>query len=998
MKNMIRFLCCILFVSLGLMLNITQAQEVVTINGSVSDTDGQTLPGVNIVIKGTTKGTSTDINGNFTIEVLKGNVLEFSYVSYLNKEIEVGDQTTINVTMETDIKALDEVVVIGYGTIKKKDLTGAVSVVSAEDFNKGNITSAQELLVGKTAGVVITTNSGAPGSGSTIRIRGGSSLNASNEPLIIIDGVPLDRHIVGGSSNLLSAINPNDIENVTILKDASSTAIYGARASNGVILITTKKGQAGKPLVLSYNGSSSISAPIAFIDVYSGDEYRAMAPTIPDADPKLLNKLGDANTDWQDEIYRTGVSHTHNLGVSGAYKILPYRVSLGYTDQKGILENTDMQRITGTVSLNPTFFKKSLKVNVNAKIMSTKNNFGDYRAIGSAVSMDPTQSVMDTTVETAGYFQWPTYGANLGTPNPVEQALEVDNESDVLKFIGNVNIQYDIPYINGLNANVNLATDYSEGTGYNNRPVTSPSTLTAPLKNGRLQDYKHTFKNNLLDFYFNYKQIGAIHNVDVTAGYSWEHHEREGDNYVRGIVDELNKYEMTDSSYYITEKYLASFFGRMNYTLMDKYLLTGTIRYDGSSLFNKEDRWGLFPSAALAWKIHEEEFLKDVRVISQLKLRVGWGITGQQEIMNTDYPAQAIYVEASAGSYYKLGGEFLPTLRPNPYDPHIKWEETTTQNIALDFGLYDGRISGTIDVYQRVTDDLINEVTIPSGSNFSNTLTTNVGSLENTGYEINLNVIPLSKPDMSLELGLNFTHNKTEITKLLITDDPDYIGVLYGDAFTGYNQVSRVGSAPYSFFVNKQVYDTDGNPIEGLYEDLSGEGGVVSGDDLDKYVLNDPAPDYTMGLSFRFNYKQFDFSGSARANIGNYVQNRVASGSSYDQMQQIGYWKNMPTYLDDSKFISRQFTSDYFIHNASFLKLDNITAAYTFINLVSKLNLGISFTVQNVFTITKYEGLDPEVGLNPGLDINDPGDDVVGIDNNLYPRPRIYTIGLNLNY
>lgn len=980
------------------MLNIVQAQEVVTINGSVTDTDGQTLPGVNIIIKGTTKGTSTDINGNYTLEVLKGNILEFSYVGHLNKEIEVGDQITINVTMETDIKALDEVVVIGYGTVKKKDLTGAVSVVNSEDFNKGNITSAQELLVGKTAGVLITTDNGAPVSGATIRIRGGSSLNASNDPLIIVDGVPLDRYKVGGSSNILSAINPNDIDNITILKDASSTAIYGARASNGVIIITTKKGQAGEPLVLSYNGSTSISTLTKFVDLYTGDEYRAMAPTIPDADTGLLNLLGNANTNWQDEIFGTGVSHTHNLSISGAYKILPYRVSLGYTDQTGILENTDMQRITGAVSLNPTFFEESLKVNVNAKIMSSKNNFGDYGALGSAVSMDPTQPVMDGTEETAGYFQWPTYGANLGTPNPVEQALEVDNKADVLKFIGDVNVQYDIPYINGLYANVSLATDYSEGTGYNNRPVTSPSVLTAPL-NGRLQNYDHTFKNNLLDFYFNYKkQIGTIHNVDVTAGYSWEHHEREGENYTHGIVDEFNDYQMTDSSYYITEKYLASFFGRMNYTLMDKYLLTGTVRYDGSSLFNKEDRWGLFPSVALAWRINEEAFLKDVNFISQLKLRISWGITGQQEITSSDYPSQAIYVVASEGSYYPIGGRFLPTLRPNAYDPHIKWEETTTQNIALDFGFLNGRITGTIDFYKRFTEDLINSVTIPSGSNFSNTLLTNIGSLENLGYEINLNVIPLSKPDMSLELGFNFTHNKTEITKLLITDDPDYIGVLYGDAFTGYNQVSRVGSAPYSFFVNKQVYDTDGNPIEGLYEDLSGEGGGVSGDDLDKYVLHDPAPDYTMGLSFRFNYKQFNLSGSSRANIGNYVLNRVASGSSYDQMQQIGYWKNMPKYLDDSKFIARQFTSDYFVHNASFLKLDNITAAYTFVNLVSKLNLGISFTVQNVFTITKYEGLDPEVGVDKGLNINDPGDDVVGIDNNYYPRPRIYTIGLSLNY
>ncbi len=977
----------VLILLLSLLLgNFAMAQQTV-LSGKVTDSSsGESLPGVSIVVKGTTNGTITNLDGNFTLSTKRGDVIQFSFVGYVKQEIVSQGQKNLNVALVTDREELNEVVVIGYGTVKKSDATGSVSTVSSKDFSKGAITSPQDLLVGKSAGVVITTAGGAPGSGATIRIRGGSSLNASNDPLIIIDGVPIANDNISGSSNFLSFVNPNDIETFTVLKDASSTAIYGSRASNGVILITTKKGKVGSAMRITYDGNTSVASAIKYLDVYSGDQMRQIAldhKSLYGADS--FTKLGAENTNWQKEIFRTAISSDHNISASGALKSLPYRVSLGYTDQNGILKNTGMKRITGSVSLDPSFLKGDLKVSMNAKGMNTNTNFGDAGAVGSATQMDPTQPVKDGNAKSDGYFQWPNYGANLGTPNPVEQLMGSDNTSNVKRVIANVQLDYKIPYITGLRANLNLATDYTESKGHNNRPTTSPSRLTAPLAWGKLSDYNGKNYNNLLDFYLNYsKDLSQIKSkIDATAGYSWQHFERKGDSYTRGIEDATHPYQKSDSSSFITENYLVSFFGRLNYTLMDRYLLTFTVRDDGSSRFAKGNQWGLFPSAAFAWKINEESFLKNVKTVSDLKLRLGWGVTGQQDIGN-DYPAQARYMLASAGNYYPIGGQYLPTLRPSAYDPDIKWEETTTQNIGLDFGFLKNRITGSIDLYNRVTDNLLNTVTIPSGSNFSNTLLTNVGSLENKGAEFSLNLTPISTKDMSLTLGFNVTYNVNKITKLLSSDDPNYIGILYGDAFSGLKQVTRVGYPAYSYFLNKQVYDPNGSPIEGLYVDLSGKGGTVNGNTADQYIYHNPVADYLVGFSARFNYKNFDLSASSRGSIGNYVYNQVAAGSTYDQLYTNGSWRNAPTFLSDTKFVKRQFTSDYYVDNASFFKLDNISAGYLIEKLTDKLSARISFTVQNALTITKYKGIDPEVSG--------------GIDNNFYPRPRNFVLGLSLTY
>lgn len=970
----------LLFAILG--FNLAYAQQK-TISGKVTDADsGEPLPGVTIVVKGTTNGTITNFDGNFSLQAEEGQTLAFSFIGYTTQNVEIGTTSEINLQLQPTVESLEEVVVIGYGQVKKEDATGSVTSVSADDFNKGNITSAQDLLVGKASGVVITSSGGAPGSGSTIRIRGGSSLNASNDPLIIIDGIPISNDNVSGSANFLSFVNPNDIESMSVLKDASATAIYGSRASNGVIIITTKKGKAGRPMQISADIKTSISTPIEYVDVYSGDEIRSIAASKPELySAENLDLLWTENTNWQDEIFRTAVSQESNVSITGTLKDIPYRASVGYNNQNGILENTSMKRLTGSLSIDPILLDGDLRVNLNVKAMTTDNNFGDTGAISSAISMDPTKPVYDDTQSgSAGYFQWANYGASLGTANPVEQAMAVDNRSDVNRVVANAQLNYKLPFVDGLRANLNIATDYSKGEGHNIRPVTSPTTLTGD-RNGSKNTYDATYKNNLIEFYLNYKKdLEGINSViDATAGYSWQHFEEDSYSFTTSIGEDSQN-DSESSSF--TENYLVSFFGRINYTLADKYLLTFTLRDDGSSRFIDDNKWGLFPSAAFAWKISDENFLKTSNTISNLKLRLGWGVTGQQDI-GDDYPAQATYVQSSIGSYYQINGEYIPTLRPDAYDPDIKWEETTTYNAGIDFGIFDDRLAGAVDVYFRETEDLLNEVTIPTQSNFSNTLLTNVGSLENKGIELSLDWRAISKKDMALNIGFNISYNKTEVTKLNLSDDPDY-QVLYGDAFTGEKQVTMVGHAPYSFYVNKQVYYADGTPIEGMYVDLSGDGGTVSGDNNDKYIYHDPTADLLMGLSARFSYKNFDASFSSRFSIGNYVYNQVAASASYDQMYQIGYWKNMPRYLNETQFVSRQFTSDHFVSNASFFKLDNVNVGYTLDGLGGRMIPRLSFSVQNVLTITDYEGLDPEVDG--------------GIDNNFYPRPRTFMLGIGFTY
>jgi len=984
-----------------LTLSVSAQQKVIT--GKVTDKGGLPVPGVTIVVKaadGAVTGTVTDIDGKYNVNVAPDiKVLYYSFVGMKSTTETINNRTVINVVLLEDAVSVDEVVVIGYGTVKKSDATGAVSTVSAKDFNKGGITSPQDLIVGKSAGTVITSAGGAPGSGSTIRIRGGSSMSASNDPLIIIDGFPVSNSGISGLANPLSTINPNDIETFTVLKDASATAIYGSRASNGVILITTKKGVIGKPMQINYNGTMSVNTVPKYMDVMSGDELRALALDLASKSAVglsmgSLTRLGQENTDWQKQIYRTAIAHDQNISISGGLKNMPYRASFGYSDQDGILKTTNMERSTLAIGVDPMFFDNHLKVSLNLKGSYTNQNFGNSGAVGSAVAFDPTQPVYNGNTKFGGYYTWvnlsdvlpdgsmnPNGSPNpIGVSNPVALLNQTDNKSTVQRSLGNVQFDYKFHFLPELRANMNLGYDYFTTKGHNN--ATDNAAFTFRNGIGQKQDYTQDGKTQLFDFYLNYvKDIESIKSrVDVTGGYSWQHFYKSGSSFNRNG----DGTQVSDNSKFINENYLVSFFGRLNYTFMDRYLLTATIRDDGSSRFSKANRWGIFPAAAFAWKIKDESFLKNTAVVSDLKLRLGWGITGQQDIGN-DFPYLPVYRGSTATAQYQFGNTFYNTLRPNPYDANIKWEETTTYNVGLDFGFMNNRITGTIDAYKRQTKDLLNFIPIAAGSNFSNFLTTNVGDLENKGVELSLNGLVVTNKDWNWSIGFNAAYNENKITKLTKTDDPNYAGVDVGTIGGGVGntiQNQRVGFPVNSFFVFQQVYGSNGMPIEGLYVDRTGKGGTITSNNLNKYHYNKPAPDVTLGINSRVAYKNMDFSFAGRANIGNYAYNNVASGALYSTVyNQSGFFNNIPKLVNNAKFTNTQYFSDFYVENASFFKMDNMSVGYNFDQYVKAR---LSFTVQNVFTITKYKGLDPEVDG--------------GIDNNFYPRPRVFVLGVNLTF
>ncbi|SMD37266.1 iron complex outermembrane recepter protein [Reichenbachiella faecimaris] len=981
------------------------------VSGTIKDAEsGEAIPGVNVIAKGTSNGVVTDIDGNYSLQVEENTVLVISYVGFETQEIKVGTQSIIDVSLGYDVSQLGEVVVIGYGEVDRGDVTGSVIAVDSDDFNKGAISTPQELLIGKVPGVVITSQGGAAGTGSTIRIRGGSSLRANNDPLIVIDGMPLESRGISGMANPLATINPNDIETFTVLKDASATAIYGSRASNGVILITTKQGSQGK-MTVSYNGNVSVGVPVKTLDVYSGDEYRAIVNervTNDLLDDNALVNLGSENTNWQDAIYENAVSTDHNVSVGGNIQGVPVRGSVGYTNQNGILKNNNMERTSFTLSASPTLLDGDLTMNINAKGSFIQNNFSNPDAIGSAVSFDPTQPIMNGNTRYGGYFAWTNHDPalvmdpeaapiNIATHNPVAQLNYRDNTSSAQRYILGGKFDYRMPFLPALKATLNLGMDYYDSQGDDVVNPLASWSEREPAQN--IKHYEQTRKNNLLDFYLNYnKTFGGDHKVDLTGGYSYQHFHVSGN-------DSNKSWDETDAGAdtvsYKREYFLLSFFGRMNYTLKDKYLVTATVRNDRSSRFGEDARSGIFPAVAVAWKLNEEGFLNGADFLSELKIRAGWGQTGQQDIGDDNrsfYPYIPTYTGSQQGAYYQFGNSFYATQRPNPYDANIKWETTTTQNIGLDFGFLNGRFSGSVDLYKRETEDLINEIPIAAGSNFSNFLITNVGSLENKGVEVALTAGIISTPDLSWEISGNLTYNVNEITKLTQIDDPSYPGYNTGeiDGGVGNNvQINSVGHPVNTFYLFSQVYGQDGMPIEGLYVDKTGEGGVVSGNELNKYYLNNPAPEYLIGISSKVRYKSFDFSFSGRLNLNNYVYNNNASSKALYQnlYNQAGYTANILTAVEETEFTTAQYWSDIYMEDASFFRMDNISVGYNFDKIFSdQLNGRISFTVQNAFVITDYSGLDPEINSGSKLGPN------VGIDNNIYPRPRTYMLGINLNF
>jgi iron complex outermembrane receptor protein len=990
----------ILFLFLGLGFFISASAQEVSVTGTVTDAEtGDPLPGVTVVIQGTQQGTITQVDGTYNVSVPEDAILAFSFIGYNSQEISVAGQNQIDVALEPATLGLDEVVVIGYGSVKKEDLTGSVTAVDASKLNKGLATSPSDLISGKIAGVSVVSSGGAPGAGSMIRIRGGSSMSATNDPLIVIDGVPVDNASgVSGMSDPLSSIHPNDIATFTVLKDASATAIYGSRASNGVIIITTKEGRKGE-MRIAYDGNFSVSTDKGTVDVMNAENFRQYVTNLYGSDSEQAQALGDASTDWQDQIFQTALSTDHNISFSGDFKNIPYRVSVGYTNEEGILKTSNMERTTGSLNVSPKFLNDRLSVKLNVKGVYNTNSFADQGAIGSATQFDPTQPVYSDSPYGNGYYMSLKEDGtpiDIGLANPVAVLDQREDESVVYRSIGNVQLDYEFLALDGLKANLNVGYDVSESDGdvfvQDNSPM---SYVWGTYKSGwgENRDYYQLKRNYLLDFYLNYNKEVNNHHFDVMGGYSWQKFYREENNkypYSEAMAQQEGAEFYKDGDDYSTEAYVISFFGRLNYNFMQKYLFTFTLRNDGSSRFSPDNQWGLFPSAALAWKISNESFLSGSDVLSDLKLRLSYGITGQQSLGQGDYPWMGRYNYSNAGANYFFGDSMVRLLRPVAFDENLKWEETTTYNIGLDYGFLDNRVSGTLDFYYRETEDLLNTVAIPAGTNFSNQLLTNVGELTNRGFEFSVTGRPIVGKDLSWNLSYNIAYNENEIKKLTVNDDPDYEGVIYGgiDGGTGNNiLIHQVGNPAGSFYVFEQVYDEEGRPVEGAYVDQNDDGVIT---EKDRIAYKKSAPDFTMGLSSQLNYKNWDFNFSLRAHLGNYAYNNVQSNresynTTYDPS---GFLKNRLNSALYTDFENVRYRSSYYIQEASFLKMDNISLGYTFEDLglwKENQRARVSFTVENPFVVTDYDGLDPEFG-------ND------GIDNNIYPNPRIFILGLSFNF
>ena len=1018
---------------LGLFLSVGAFAQI-DVKGHVKDAQGEAVIGATVRVVGTQTATVTDFDGNFALKADQGADITVTYVGYQDATVKAAPNLVI--TLREDAAVLNEVVVIGYGQVKKSDLTGSVTAMRPDSKNKGVVVNPQDMIAGKVAGVNITSNDGAPGSGAMIRIRGGSSLNASNDPLIVIDGLAMDNEGVKGLSNPLSMINPADIESFNVLKDASATAIYGSRGSNGVIIITTKKGRKGALAPqISYSGSLTISNNKKTLEVMDGDEYRAFITKMYGAGSIPVSALGTANTNWQDEIFRTAISHDHNVTVAGAVKNLPYRVSVGYTGQQGTLKTSDFKRVTASLNLNPSFFNDHLTMNLNAKGMYAETQYADGGAVGAAVYYDPTQdphaftseyhkqmlgSDYDKTLSNfGGYFQWPAvanydgdtswpygYNSTANIANPLSLLYGRDQHARSRSFIGSADIDYKVHGFEDLRLHLTLGADISKGIETTN----NERWYTGSWYYGSNGDETILKRNHQLSAYAQYyKDFAKIHHFDIMGGYEWQHFWRDQKNDYVGTYPSTSP-KWTDPStsplgdavnerphtpyHFRTDSYLVSFFGRTNYSLLDRYMITATIRHDGSSRF--KEHWSTSPSVALAWKINEEPFLKSVEALSELKLRLSWGQMPQQAGAIPDYSWIPTYsMNTGTDSFYPVAGDGT-LYRPDNYTPNLKWEKTTSYNVGFDWGIFNQRLSGTIDVYYRKTTDLLNYAPTKALSAYRNQAWQNIGSLENKGIEATISWKPVQTKDWFWKLDYNITYNKNEITDLSgVSEDGSPVpntGIKIG--VDRYLQYQQVGHPINSFYVFQQAYDSNGNPIENAVVDRNGDGQITQ---ADKYFYKSPAAPVTMGLASRVEYKNFDFSFSLRASLGNYVYNNNEQGMANVNSTEV--WKSSLLYMNNYTYeaVNRNWQtyqitsqlSDFYVHNASFLKCDNITLGYSFNDLFKSasyhgLSGRLSVAAQNVFTITKYDGLDPEVGN--------------GFDSNMYPRPFSVVVGLNLNF
>ena len=975
---------CLLCIALLGTVSPAFAQEGKKITGHVVDDTNEPLIGASILVVGTSTGVITDLDGNFNIIVPSGaTALQISYVGYETVTVPVPSGNTVNVKMKSDAQMLSDVVVIGYGTQRKSDLTGSVSNVSSKDFNSGLISSPEQLINGKVSGVQIMSNSGSPTAGSTIRIRGGASLNASNDPLIVLDGVPLEAGgISGNTGNFLSLINPSDIESMTILKDASSTAIYGSRASNGVIIITTKKGSNDR-MKVSLSTTNSIQTRTKLADMLSHDEFVDVINSRGTDAQRAL--LGTSNTDWNDQIYQNAFGTDNNVSIAGRLaKNFPIRVSIGYYNQSGLLKTDKAERLTGSVSLSPSFFDDHLKVNVNVKGSVNNNRFAETGAIWAAATYNPTLPVYSGNHAFGGYLEALD---NVGEPvnaavlNPLGYIKQNKSTSKVTRFVGNADVDYRVHFLPDLKFHATLGYDYAEGKGKVYVPAEAMQYYTTGGRDYSYGPQKNT--NRLLTTYLNYNKYldSWKSNIDATVGYDYQFWKSTSPLY-----SELNTLGAVQSTSAATDQRhaLISYYARLNYTFDSRYMLTATVRRDGTSRFNKDNRWGTFPSVALAWRVSEEAFLKDNTVLSNLKLRASYGVTGQQDGIG-NYNYLPVYTYRQTGAEVQFGNQFINTYRPEAYVSDLKWETTTSWNAGFDFGFLKDRISGSFDFYTRKTEDLLATVAAPAGSTFDKTILTNVGNVDSKGIEVTLNATPIQTKDWNWDVSFNMTWQKMKVKNLSLVESSAVTNTAVGPWIDGYQfQVLSEGYEPYMFYVYHQLYDEKtGKPIEGAYADLNDDG-VIDSNDLYRY--KSPAPDFIYGFSTSLRYKKWTLSTSLRANVGNYVYNGMAMNTgawstvSYNTYQ----LNNLNSSYLKTGFQNRQYLSDYYIENASFLKMDNLSLAYNFGRICKWFSMNASVMVQNVFCITKYTGVDPEV---PN-----------GMDVSFYPRPRTYSLSLGFEF
>jgi len=954
----------LLFLSLGAF-----AQQ--SVSGLITDSSGTPLPGVNVIIQGTNIGVSSDFDGNYQINVDNGQILVFSYIGYDSVELTVNGANQ-DVKMTESDSELDEVVVIGYGTVRKKDLTGAVDLVTEKNFAKGSVVSPQQLIRGKVAGVSIVSNSGAPGDDSNVLIRGIGSLNLNSNPLYVVDGIPLDSGGVGGSRSPLNAINPADIEAISILKDASATAIYGSRAANGVVLITTKKGKTGD-LKFNFSSRSSSFTPIDFVDVLNATQFKYAVQATGVSD--YISRLGSNDTDWQKEIYETARAQNNSFSVSGGLLNMPFRASLGYTDQDGILMGDNFNRMTGSFNIAPSLLDGDLRANVNVRFVRSENDFANRGAIGSAVFFDPTKPVFGSSSNYGGYYTWlDSTGKKLALSptNPLALLNLSDDESTVDRIITNLKLDYDLP-IDGLIATVNAGYDNSKGEGFSSQDKNMPTDAAG--FNGSNNMYSNETTNLLFDAYLNYALESGKSNLSVTAGHSYQSFEY--DNSSTASVEYLNpdgsvnSGSSTNNSFIDTSKnVLLSYFGRVNYSFDEKYLLTATLRADASSKLPSSDRWGQFFSAALAWNFYDDG-------VDKLKFRVGFGEVGNVNGLG-DYNFLTRYVSSDSQAKYGFGNSFYSTYRPAPINKNLRWEVGQTTNFGIDFTFSDLKLNGSLNAYVKKTNDLIATAVIDPFTNFGTTIDANIGDMENKGVEFQLNSTLFESDDLKFDINYNVSINDNKITRL---DNEQNVG---GIGFGAFLQRHETGKSPYSYYVYKQIYDHKGRPIEGSYADLNGDGRINNDD---RYFYKDPYADVLMGLSASITYKDFDLSMASRASLGNYSSNRMAAASNENQIWNLGRLSNVHTsYLDTGflYFSDKNGVSDHYIQNASFFKLDNVTLGWTVDNVIDNNPMRLYISADNLLTITEYDGVDPEI--------------TGGIDSNFYPRSRAIALGLDINF